>query len=184
MQHQGDYDPEKPFQDSAVYVRVISTVQSNTSLTIWLPDENGLSLFCGWPSSAEYFTEELGVPNSLQSFAAVPTLSYRFLEYTSSGGVGSFGEWTHPKPFSSFAQLGNGCSHLNDCSGHGTCDYCRGTCVCDAGYGAASDLVVLGRDVSNSCKSSKYTMFVWGKSCSSVTSFNTHRNLPFGSCCG
>ena len=61
-----------------------------------------------------------------------------------------------PVTFNQFPGIGTGCSHLKNCSGHGTCDYCYGKCICDEGYGAATDLIVRGRDVSNSCSKRKF----------------------------
>jgi hypothetical protein len=34
------------------------------------------------------------------------------------------------------------CSHLTDCSGHGTCDAANSRCLCYNGYGSASDIAL------------------------------------------
>jgi hypothetical protein len=36
---------------------------------------------------------------------------------------------------------GDGCRAQSYCNGHGTCDLCTSTCVCDEGYGAPDDLI-------------------------------------------
>jgi hypothetical protein len=34
------------------------------------------------------------------------------------------------------------CFHLGDCNGHGTCNSATSTCVCDDGWGSASDIAI------------------------------------------
>lgn len=36
--------------------------------------------------------------------------------------------------------FGEGCTHLNDCNGHGQCTLLSKTCICDAGWGAPTDV--------------------------------------------
>ena len=43
--------------------------------------------------------------------------------------------------FDTTSAIGSGCDMLNDCSGHGECDYCQSKCTCYDGYGSDKDLL-------------------------------------------
>ena len=40
------------------------------------------------------------------------------------------------------AAASSACSHLNNCSGHGTCNTDTQTCACEDGWGSASDIAL------------------------------------------
>ena len=45
--------------------------------------------------------------------------------------------------------IGPGCSLLNNCSGHGYCDYCNAKCVCTDGFGSPQDIIANTKSVPN-----------------------------------
>jgi len=45
--------------------------------------------------------------------------------------------------------VGKGCRDHGNCNGHGTCDYCTESCVCDKWYGHVDD--IMGDDIQKDC---------------------------------
>ena len=55
-------------------------------------------------------------------------------------------------PFMYTQAIGPGCSNLNLCSGHGYCDYCTASCICQDGFGSPADkLAVTPNDFPPDC---------------------------------
>lgn len=57
--------------------------------------------------------------------------------------------------FEFYTGVGQGCNALTECHKQGRCDYCHEKCYCFDGFGSATDLVMLGRNIQPDCSSSK-----------------------------
>lgn len=119
---------------------------------------NNIAAYCGSPSSTDYFNAS----TNLEGTTSVPSILYRNKYNTGTDGLvynsslpSEYVEYTFPKPFISFPQVGSGCSNRNHCSNHGVCNYCSKSCTCYEGYGSRLDIVTKGRDLGSSCNTRK-----------------------------
>ena len=110
----------------------INYLKGNEIISLHIYARNGIGVDCGFPSSFVY-----------------NNLSYRtdFIPFTIA--VNTTKNSTQNIP--TFSGIGNGCTQFNDCSGHGTCNYCTNQCTCMEGYGAINDVIMTGRDLSYDC---------------------------------
>ena len=146
---EGNFNETHPYSQSSIIIRARSYVNiaANTSLSISIPNGNYISAYCSLPSSALYYNS-----SHLVNSVLVPNARYRYINDNNT-----FSPFSKPIAFSSFPAIGKGCAHLKNCSGHGTCNYCLSQCICDHGYGSLMDVTANGRDISNSCDTSKCT---------------------------
>jgi len=137
------------------------SVRANGTVSLSISADNGLASYCDSISSQDYYFSNWSTHTRDQ--VDVPHIAYRFLQ----AGGSNFSELSLPRPFTSFPGLGGGCSHLNNCSHHGVCNFCQKKCECDEGFGSRTDLVIKGRDLANSCATSKFLIDVchWLDSC-------------------
>lgn len=134
-----------PFDTSELIVKLKDTVSftNQTRLSISIYESNNIGVYCGMPSSDTYYSAEYQSRLFTDAIETLPLMGSKTVE--SDGSLGAF--TSDFVPFRSFPTVGSdgfNCSYLNYCSGHGVCDYCNQQCVCDDGYGKASDLVPVG----------------------------------------
>jgi hypothetical protein len=135
------YSNTTPFRDSHLIIRsrFNQTISTGTSTTLKIYPSNGISAYCGFPSSSFF--------HSVKARVTYPPFTIRT---NSTNSTQSF-----PK----YDGLGSGCAHLNDCSGHGLCDYCLGKCKCDDGYGSDNDIIAIGAGLDGSCRQREHSTF-------------------------
>lgn len=134
-----------PYKESALLLVFGENFVLNKSIVNILP-VNGLMAFCAAPPSSLF-----SISDSVNMY---PTFTYSYKKVIDGA----------EQLFSSSLQLvdyggvGSGCINQNNCSGHGVCDYCHQNCVCDSGWGSRTDLIVIGRNIKNSCKDRKFVI--------------------------
>ena len=121
---------------------------SNTLITI--PNWNQIVPTCDLPSSNIY--NSLGYQSRINASQSQGGLSSYIpsicLIQLYNNTVNYVTNWSY---FDEFNGIGAGCSELEECSGHGVCDYCNNRCICDAGYDADTSF-------TTTCKQSKYAI--------------------------
>ena len=129
------YYNNTPFYGAQLHIKpMYAAIPTNTNITIVVLDSNGIFAYCGFPSSAD-----------IESYGG-SYFSTDYAPFQISTNVS-----LSPLTISSFSGIGSGCSALNKCSGRGRCNYCNEICDCNEGYGAATDLVQIGKDFSRTC---------------------------------
>ena len=135
-------------------------LEENSTISVTIYDTNEISAYCGMPSSTIYYSTDY--QSRIPSLTSTTTTVVPSIATMSLYSNGTLAQLTSEFiEFGTFPMLGSfDCSYLNDCSGHGVCDYCAMRCVCDDGYGSALDLyrgfVNLGNDISSTCSMRKY----------------------------
>lgn len=104
------YNGQPGMHNSTLTINVLESIPAGTKLDFLVHAVNGIQPVCGIPENYSLFS--LKIVDS-DNTIVVPKTSIP------SDVIGS-------------------CP--NDCSGHGTCDYCMSTCSCDPGYGSRSDI--------------------------------------------
>lgn len=178
---EGTYSIDRPFLNSQLQVREFHPVrplQSGSLVEFTIHVSNGISVYCGSPSSAEYedpdtlfypielITAQSTIPETdattshlvkatqpviFQDFPAFfNTIQRRDINFfTNSSSAYTNAEFD--KKASALITLQPGCSAFNDCSGHGACDHCYQKCHCVDGYGSEKDKLTVGHDFDKTC---------------------------------
>eukprot|EP01035_Chromulina_nebulosa_P018855 gene18855-24640_t len=95
---------------------------------------NRIGIYCGFPSSEDYYLSQYRV--SVSPFT-----------------IANNNVTNSTQTIKSFDGFGLGCTKLNNCNGHGACDYCYNKCICQRGFGSIDDIITIGKDVDGSCSS-------------------------------
>lgn len=128
----------------------LTQVPAGTNISIVIMAENGIGAMCGFPSS-DYLEDFQFYDHKVLP----PILTGGF--YLTSNHSFNIDQPNATYPILTYGGIGEGCDdpNLNDCSGHGACDFCYQQCQCFDGYGSLDDIVMAGHDVAMDCSESE-----------------------------
>lgn len=140
-----------PFADSHIILRSskTTTISAYSTIPLKIYKENQIGAICGFPGS-ETLTEA--------GANIVPTKSFKIYTITTSQNSNIVVKNNDDTGFKYFDGIGEGCTKMKDCNGHGKCDYCYESCQCEEGYGASTDIAPLGV-LNKNCGDSKFSAF-------------------------
>jgi hypothetical protein len=116
-------------------------VTNDIMTTIHIDKINGIGTYCGFSSS------------QLLEKAASTSPSPHFMIETNFSEIRNrrVDRTNVTHKIDTWGSMGDGCKGMNDCSGHGACNWCYEVCECFESYGAHTDLVTVGRDLDGTC---------------------------------
>ncbi len=129
-----------PYADAKIYLRALETFPKDQDVTIVIYKHNGIRAYCGFPSSAAIATY-----GDYQYVDRVP------FQVMSNWSADTVTDENVTVSVTSWGGIGAGCTSLNNCNGHGRCNFCGEVCECVDGYGSINDTVLIGRALTGTC---------------------------------
>jgi hypothetical protein len=134
---EGNYNNNvNPYANSRLYLRVKKPlVKSSNFVEIKIYSDNGIKAYCGHPAFDDY--KSVNATASGEAFIL-------------SSNIAGRPSHTMQQPL-----MGDACLSNGYCYQRGSCNHCTGQCTCNEGWGASSDNIMTGRDVTTNCFSRK-----------------------------
>ena len=125
-----------PYSTSRIYLRAKTPlVKSSNFVEIKIYSENGIKAYCGHPAYDDY--KSINATAAGEAFILTSNIAGRTPH-------------TMHQPL-----MGDACKANGYCYQRGSCDYCTGKCTCDEGWGADTDTIMTGKDITSNCFSRK-----------------------------
>jgi len=130
---EGNYNNNvNPYANSRIYLRIKKPlIKATNVIEIKIYADNGIKAYCGHPAYDDY----------------------KSINATDAGEVFMLSSNIPGRPPHTMHQplMGDACKSNGHCYQRGSCDHCTGRCTCVEGWGATTDNIMTGRDVTSNC---------------------------------